>query len=92
MPLLGPLASHLISFAIFIQLEARPFKAPLVYTMASLLVRAWNLFESGTKGRCVFSEMIFVTTSSKPSGQLIPVPTAVAPQASSYTYFKLSII
>ena len=92
MPLLGPLASHLMSFAIFIQLEARPFKAPLVYTMASLLVRAWNLFESGTKGRCVFSEMIFVTISSKPFGQLMPVPTAVAPQASSYTYFKLSII
>ena len=58
-PDLGPLASHLISFAIFIILAASPFSAPLKNTSASWLVRPWNLFGCETKAYfvlvCLFS-------------------------------------
>ena len=46
-------------------------------------VSAWNLFGDGTKSKPVSFDISATTFSSKPSGVLRPVPTAVPPIASS---------
>ena len=80
-PRRGPEASQRTSLAIFIMFAASAFTAPWAKTTASLPVSARNLFGSVTKGRSVCSAMWAATASSKPSGALRPVPTAVPPSA-----------
>ena len=79
-PHLGPEASHLTSFAIFIKSAASAFKAPCANTISSFEVKVWNLFGAVTKSFPVSSETFFATRVSNPDGALSPVPTAVPPR------------
>ncbi len=83
MPQRGPLARKRMSLAIFIRSAARALRAPWVKTYASLEVRAWNLLGEGRKDSFVMAEICLQQISSKPGGQLSPVPTAVPPMARS---------
>ena len=84
-PRRGPEASQRTSLAIFIMLAARALTAPWAKTMASLPVSARNLLGSVTNGMPVAAASSSATATSKPSGALRPVPTAVPPSARRYS-------
>ena len=82
-PLLGPLANHLISLAILNKDPAITFNIPDSSTILSCPPKASNLFSAVLKGKPVNFEISFAIFSEKPSTEFIPVPTAVPPIASS---------
>ena len=82
-PARGPEPSQRTSFAIFMQLTASVFTAPLAKTMSSCAASAANLLRALVNGRPVMSA-IFAAARSANSGWVFrPVPTAVPPIASS---------
>ncbi|GBE57033.1 hypothetical protein BMS3Bbin16_01248 [archaeon BMS3Bbin16] len=90
-PAVGPLAIHRISFAIFVRLTATVFKTPLSSTIVS-----WAAIPSPLSGFSlnlipVICEMFLTTSAEKPSGVLIPVPTAVPPMGSSSSLLLASL-
>jgi len=82
MPERGPEPSRRMSLAIFIRLTASVLSAPELSTIASCAARASNLFSAVTKDSFVISATCFANSTSKPTFELIPVPTAVPPWAS----------
>lgn len=83
-PQFGPLASHLMSLAIFISATAKPFSVEWTLTRASKESWAVNLFWAVTNGLFVSSTIFLATSKEKPFGALSPVSTAVPPIANSY--------
>ena len=79
----GPLASHLISFAILNKEAARVFSEPDNSTILSCVATASNLFEADLNGNPVIEAIFSATDSANPSYELIHVPTAVPPIANS---------
>jgi len=77
-----PDESSLISFAIFIILQANVFKAPLTSTNVSWQARASNLFGADLNGKPVDFEISSQHFSANPIRVFKPVPTAVPPMAS----------
>ena len=67
MPDLGPLANHLISFAILKREPASPFRADDSDTIESWPPKASNLFFAVIKGKLVISAISLATSSAKPS-------------------------
>ena len=82
-PLLGPLASHLRSFAILNNEPATTFSDPESSTILSCPPSASNLLSAVRKFKLVNFDISFATASAKPSVEFIPVHTAVPPIASS---------
>ena len=91
-PLRGPEDNIRISFAIFIRLTATVLSAPCDSTMASCAASASNLFSAVMNGKPVKSAMCLATFSEYPFGVLIPVPTAVPPNANSDKCAKVFFI
>ena len=83
MPLLGPLESHLRSLAILKSEPANTFNDPDNSTILSCPPKASNLFSAVRKSIPVNDEISSATACEKPLVELIPVPTAVPPMASS---------
>ena len=83
MPERGPLANQRISLAILNNDPETVFNALDNSTMLSCPPNASNLFSAVLNGRPVKLEISFATCSPNPSNELIPVPTAVPPMASS---------
>ena len=84
-PHLGPEESILISFPIFISETAVRFNAPESSTTASCAAKASNLFSAVSKGKPVNSAIFLATNTSYPFGVFNPVPTAVPPNANSFS-------
>ncbi len=82
-PHLGPLPSHLISFAIFIRLTARVLREPLASTTASLEPWASKWLSASLNLFFVALLSLFATNLANLGCVFIPVPTAVPPIASS---------
>ena len=78
-PLLGPEASNLISFAIFLHETASVFKLPWNSTNASWQANASNLFGAEVNVHPVSFDIYSATYSANPTNVFKPVPTAVAP-------------
>ena len=83
MPQRGPDDNIRISFPIFINETATVFKAPCASTMASCAASDSNLLCSVMKGKPVKFAISFATFFEYPFGVLMPVPTAVPPNANS---------
>lgn len=88
-PDLGPLPKNLISFAIFINEQAKVFKDPWNSTNASLHANDSNLFGAVTNLYPVSLEISDATASANPLYVFNPVPTAVPPYANSLTAANL---
>mmetsp|Transcript_9690 Transcript_9690/g.24936 ORF Transcript_9690/g.24936 Transcript_9690/m.24936 type:complete len:204 (-) Transcript_9690:736-1347(-) len=91
-PQRGPLPRNRTSLATFISDVAIVFSAPLASTMASCAASASNLFGAVTNGRPVSFSSCAATSTSKPSKELSPVPTAVPPCASWYRRGRVSLM
>ena len=86
MPQRGPLPSQRTSLAIFISAMARPRRAADRATSPSWAASASNLLGALVKGRPVMAAMRADTRSAYSGWVFSPVPTAVPPMASSYTW------
>ena len=81
MPERGPDPIMRTSLAILFSDTASCFSAPWLSTMASCAAKASNLLSAVTNGCPVEAAMCWATSTSYPSGVLMPVPTAVPPNA-----------
>ena len=83
MPVRGPELIHRRSLAIFTSDTATVRSAPDSSTRESWAAWASKWLSASRRGRPVCSSMSSMTRGAKPSGVLMPVPTAVPPRGSS---------